>query len=142
MVIARALERNGGGRLLSFDQHPGFAQATAEWLANQGLKAEIRPAPIGPDPSEWGPVWYELPVTPQEIDLLVIDGPPWTLGPLGRGRAEVLFEAIRPGGMILLDDAARPGERVVAARWCRRWPAFAFAYVPGIKGTLVGERLG
>lgn len=142
LVIARALERNGGGRLMSFDQHAGFAEATAEWLASHGLEAEIRPAPLAPDPSEWGSLWYDLPVAPAEIDLLVIDGPPWSLSPFGRGRAEVLFDAIRPGGMILLDDAARPGERVVAARWRAKWPGFAFAYLRGIKGTLVGERIG
>lgn len=140
LIIARALERNGGGRLLSFDQHEGFAEATARWLAGQGLEAEIRPAPITVDPSEWGPVWYDLPVVPADIDLLVIDGPPWTLGALGRGRAEVLFGAIRPGGMLLLDDAARPGERIVAARWRKRWPGFRFERVPGVKGTLIGHR--
>lgn len=140
LVIARSLERNGGGRLLSFDQHDYFAEATGEWLASHDLAAEIRPAPIGPDPSEWGSQWYELPVIPDAIDLLVIDGPPWALGPFGRGRAEVLFDAIRPGGMVLLDDAARPGERVVAARWRRRWPEFGFTLLPGTKGTLAGIR--
>ena len=142
LIIARALERNGGGRLLSFDQHDGFVEATARWLAGHGLDAEIRPAPIGPDPSDWGAVWYDLPIVPAEIDLLVIDGPPWSLGPLGRGRAEVLFDAIRPGGMILLDDAARPGERLVAARWRKRWPSFRFDHASGVKGTLIGRRLG
>ena len=78
---------------------------------------------------------------PQEIDQLVIDGPPWTLNPFVRGRAETLFDRIVPGGMVLLDDAARPGERVVASRWRRNWPDFRFTLMPGAKGTLVGERL-
>ena len=73
--------------------------------------------------------------------LLVIDGPPWTLNPFVRGRAEQLFERIVPGGIVLLDDAARPGERVVAGRWRRDWPNFRFTLLPGAKGTLVGERL-
>ena len=76
-----------------------------------------------------------------DIDLLVIDGPPWTINPTVRGRAEVLFERVRVGGMVLLDDAARPGERLVARRWRERWPDFDFRLLPGIKGTLVGERL-
>ena len=98
-------------------------------------------APLIEDRSAWSSTWYDLSALPQEIDLLVIDGPPWTLNPFVRGRAETLFERIVPGGMVLLDDAARPGERVVAARWRRNWPDFRFTLMPGAKGTLVGERL-
>ena len=103
--------------------------------------AAMRHAPLVEDPSAWSHNWYDLPSLPREIDLLVIDGPPWTLNPFVRGRAEVLFDRIVPGGMVLLDDAARPGERVVAQRWRRDWPDFRFTLLPGAKGTLVGERL-
>ena len=141
LVIARAIERNGGGRLTSFDQHEGFVASTAEWLAGHGLAATMRHAPLAEDKSSWSTIWYDLTAVPQEIDLLVIDGPPWTLNPFVRGRAETLFDRIVPGGMVLLDDAARPGERVVASRWRRNWPDFRFTLMPGAKGTLVGERL-
>jgi len=141
LVLARALERNGGGRLTSFDQHDGFVASTAEWLGGYGLTPTMRHAPLTEDKSSWGSVWYDLSAVPQEIDLLVIDGPPWTLNPFVRGRAETLFDRIVPGGMVLLDDAARPGERVVASRWRRNWPDFRFTLMPGAKGTLVGERL-
>jgi predicted O-methyltransferase YrrM len=141
LVLAKALELNGGGRLSSFDQHAGFAESTARWLASHGLAATMRHAPIVEDPTSWSHTWYDLTGLPAEIDLLVIDGPPWTLNPFVRGRAEQLFERIAPGGIILLDDAARPGERVVATRWRRDWPNFRFTLLPGAKGTLVGERL-
>src|SRR5690606_401697 len=107
LVIAKALEANGGGRLTSLDQHADFLDATARWLAEYGLAPAMRHAPIVEDASEWSHSWYALPPLPAEIDLLVIDGPPWTLNPFVRGRAEVLFDRIRPGGMVLLDDAAR-----------------------------------
>jgi predicted O-methyltransferase YrrM len=141
LVLAKALELNGGGRLTSFDQHAGFAAETGRWLAEHGSHATMRHAPLVEDPTDWSSLWYDLPSPPPEIDLLVIDGPPWTLNPFIRGRAEVLFDRIVPGGMILLDDAARPGERVVAMRWKRDWPNFRFTLLPGAKGTLVGERL-
>jgi predicted O-methyltransferase YrrM len=140
LVLAKALELNGGGRLSSYDQHPDFVQATGRWLASHGLDAAMRHAPIMEDPTSWSHCWYDLHGVPQEIDLLVIDGPPWALNPFIRGRAEQLFDRIVPGGMVLLDDAARPGERVVAARWRRDWPNFQFTLLPGAKGTLVGER--
>ena len=46
-----------------------------------------------------------------------------------------------PGGTVLLDDAARPGERYVARRWKKAWPDFDFRYEgAGTKGLLVGTR--
>jgi len=141
LVLAKALEFNGGGHLTSYDQHADFVEATGRWLTSHGLDAAMRHAPIVADPTLWSHNWYELPSLPREIDLLVIDGPPWTVNPFVRGRAEVLFDRIVPGGMVLLDDAARPGERVVAQRWKRDWPNFRFTLLPGAKGTLVGERL-
>ena len=141
LVIGKALELNCGGRLTSYDQHAEFVAATAQWLGSHDIQATLRHAPLTEDPTHWGHVWYDLSALPAEIDLLVIDGPPWTLNPFVRGRAEVLFERIAPGCMVLLDDAARPGERVVAQRWKRNWPNFRFTLQPGAKGTLVGERL-
>lgn len=141
LVLAQALSRKGGGRLTSFDQHAGFTAATGEWLADHGLHASMRHAPLVADPSRWSESWYDLSGVPDSIDLLVIDGPPWAVDPFIRGRAEVLFERIAPGGMVLLDDAARPGERVVAREWRKRWPGFEFVLdTRGAKGTLIGTR--
>ena len=54
---------------------------------------------------------------------------------------QALFERIAPGGVIMLDDAARPGERLVARRWRKEWPDFDFRLLKsGTKGTLVGRR--
>lgn len=142
LVIAKALDLNGSGRLTSFDQHADFVESTARWLASHNLNASLRHAPIVEKPTSWSHCWYDLPGVPAEIDLLVIDGPPWSMNPFIRGNAEVLFDRIRPGGMVLLDDAARPGERVVAARWKRDWRQFRWRLLPGAKGTLVGERVG
>lgn len=141
LVLARALQRNGGGRLTSFDQHRDFVSATRAWLAEHGLHADMHEAPLVADPSRWGPLWYDLTHLPATIDLLVIDGPPWAINPFVRGRAEVLFARIAPGGIVLLDDAARPGERVVARRWRQAWPTFDWRFDrKGTKGTLIGRR--
>jgi predicted O-methyltransferase YrrM len=142
LVIARALQLNGGGRLTSYDQHGEFVDKTAQWLKDNGVAARILLAPLEPSPSEWSSQWYALSTVPDTIDLLVIDGPHWALNPFVRGRAEVLFDRIPRGGMILLDDAARPGERVVASRWRKRWPRFTFRLLGGPAGTLIGRRTG
>lgn len=142
LVCARALERNGGGRLVSYDQHAGFVEATRQWLEEEGARAEIRHAPLEPERSQWPGAWYALSDVPASIDLLIIDGPPWAVHPFVRGAAEQLFGRLREGGLILLDDAARPGERVIARRWRKNWPGIAFTRVAGsTKGTLVGRKL-
>lgn len=142
LVTARALQKYGGGRLISFDQHPAFARSTAEWLRSYGLHADIRDVPLVPSPGDWPGVWYDHGIIADPIDLLIIDGPPWTIHPYVRGAAEVLFPRLAIGGAIFLDDGARPGERVVARRWRARWPAFDFELrKSGSKGTLVGRRV-
>lgn len=142
LVLARALQLNGRGRLISFDQHPAFVEATRNWLADNGVLAELHAAPLAPSPGDWPGLWYDHGPLPERIDLLVIDGPNWTIHPYVRGAADSLFARIPVGGHVILDDGARPGERVVAARWRRRWPGFSFKlHRAGTKGALVGTRL-
>lgn len=141
LVVGRALQLNGNGRLISYDQHAAFVEATGHWLAEHDVAADLRAAPLGAPPAPWRGAWYQLGDLPPVIDLLLIDGPPWTLHPFCRGAAEVLFARLRVGGTVLLDDGARPGERVVMARWRRRWPTMRFERVRGgTKGAVIGTR--
>jgi len=143
LVAAQALRLQGAGRLHSVDQHAEFAAATAQWLAEYDLVADVRHAPLEVSSPNWPYPWYRLEDIPARIDLLIIDGPPWAVHPLVRGAAECLFPRLSPGAVILLDDAARPGERIVAHRWRKRWPDIDFQLMTdGSKGTLVGYRAG
>ncbi|AKM09801.1 class I SAM-dependent methyltransferase [Croceicoccus naphthovorans] len=142
LVCARALQMNGGGSLHSFDQHAQFVSATNDWLDDFGVRAHIQHAPLRARIGDWPGAWYDLPDVPHSIDLLIIDGPPWAIHPFVRGAAETLFDRLSPGGVILLDDAARPGERIVARRWTERWPDIGFRRLPGgSKGTLQGRKM-
>ena len=141
LIIARALQLAGGGELISFEQHPEFVDATRSWLADHGLSADLRAVPLRPSPGGWPGLWYDHGPLPNAIDLLLIDGPPWTIHPFTRGAASTLFGLIAPDGTVMLDDAARPGERIVARRWRREWPNFEWRLLDsGTKGTLVGKR--
>lgn len=141
LVIAKALALHGGGALHSYDQHAPFVAAMGDWLAEHGLAAAFHHAPLTTRDARWPGLWYTLAEVPASIDLLVIDGPPWAVHPFARGMAERLFARIAPGGTVLLDDAARPGERHVARRWRKTWPEFDFSYEgAGTKGLLVGKR--
>lgn len=141
LIVARALQMIGGGEFISIEQHADFADKTREWLANHGLKADLRAVPLKPAPDAWSGLWYDHGPLPDRIDFMLIDGPPWTIHPFTRGAAADLFGRITPGGVVMLDDGARPGERVVARRWRKLWPQFDFELVKsGTKGTLVGRR--
>lgn len=141
LIAARALKINGSGSLTSFDQHRDYAEGVKTWLADFGLAADINHAPLKQKCDGWPGRWYDHGPLPEHIDLLLVDGPPWAVHPYVRGAADSLFARISPGGAVMMDDGARPGERVVAARWRRRWPDFEFNLVNGgTKGTLVGRR--
>jgi predicted O-methyltransferase YrrM len=145
LIVAQALKMAGGGApggaFISLEQHPEFVQATREWLATYRLEADLRAVPLRPSPGGWPGLWYDHGELPERIDFMLIDGPPWTIHPFTRGAAATLFDRIVPGGVVMLDDAARPGERVVARRWRKEWPDFEFRLLKsGTKGTLVGKR--
>ena len=144
LIIAKALEvaRVEDPVFISFEQHPDFCAKTSAWLAEFGLKSDIRVAPLKASPGGWPGLWYDHDPLPDGIDLMLIDGPHWAIHPFTRGAAASEFGKIAPGGTVMLDDAARPGERIVARRWRRQWPNFQFRLEhPGSKGTLVGRRL-
>jgi predicted O-methyltransferase YrrM len=141
LVCAKALQRYGGGQMLSYDQHAEFVAATSGWLHDHDAGAELRHAPLDDHVPGWPGPWYRLHDLPGQIDLLIIDGPPWTIHPYVRGAAECLFSRLSPGAMILLDDAWRPGERIIASRWRRRHPEIDFELVGGgTAGTLIGRK--
>lgn len=140
LVAAQALALHGRGRLTSFDQHGGFVEATKGWLADHELQVDLRHAPLTTESADWPGRWYALDKLPDQIDMIIIDGPPWTVHPLVRGAADSLFARLSPDAVVLLDDAARPGERLVARRWRQRWPHIDFRLMQdGTKGTLVGR---
>lgn len=144
LIIAKALEKAGvrNPTFISFEQHRDFCHETDLWVQEFGGRSDIRHAPLKKAPEPWPGLWYDHGPVPDDVDLLVIDGPQWTIHPFTRGAAETLFGKLRPGGMVILDDAARPGERIIARKWRRRWPDFDFTlHHFGTKGTLVGRRL-
>jgi predicted O-methyltransferase YrrM len=63
--------------------------------------------------------WYDPPLDamPPRFALVVCDGPPTTTRGGRYGLAPILRDRLAPGTVILLDDAERPAEREIAARW-------------------------
>lgn len=128
LVLARCMQLNGGGKVYSLEHDAEFAAKTRAELARLGLQdyAEVLDAPLRPvefSGRSWQ--WYDYSGLPQDlrIDLLAIDGPPMGIGELARYPAgPALFERLAADGAVFLDDAARPQEQAVLARWRSEFP--------------------
>jgi len=67
---------------------------------------------------------YALPADlPATIDALLIDGPPGVASVGGREAILYgLYDRLPVGGLVILDDAGRPGERRAIEHWRQRYP--------------------
>jgi predicted O-methyltransferase YrrM len=120
--IAYALEQVGG-RLVSLDHDPGYAEKTRAQLAAHGLTAvaEVRDAPLRPvllDDRSFP--WYDTDALAdlRAVDLLLIDGPPEKTGPDARYPAmKVLENRLADAATVVFDDAHRHDEQLALRRW-------------------------
>jgi len=147
VVLARACELNGNGRVHSLEHLADFAERTRSELEHHGLEkyGEVLDAPLTRhhlDGGAWS--WYGLQALPSlQFDMLVIDGPPETTGPLARYPAgPLLFPHLKFGASIFLDDANRHDEKEAVARWLRERPDLNCTWVPSEKGCAVLRQAG
>jgi hypothetical protein len=141
VVMALKLAELGCGRLVSIDHDGRFAETTRRCLEANGVAtaAEIRVVPlVRQDAAADEPPWYDTRHMQDlvDVDLLVIDGPPMPVDPLVRKPALPFFRSrLAPGATVLLDDAARKGERIILADWRRLFPDLCVENLPLEKGA-------
>jgi predicted O-methyltransferase YrrM len=85
-------------------------------------------------------LWYDFSGAdlPDEIDLIVIDGPPSELQKKARYPAlPLLIDRLKVGGILMLDDAARGGERRAVEDWQAQFPNISVERLPMEKGLVV-----
>ena len=120
--IAYALERIGG-RLISLDHDPGYAEQTRTMLRAHGLTgvAEVRDAPLSPVEVRGADFdWYaaEALTGVDGVDLLLVDGPPGSTGPMSRYPAlDMLHGKLSRQATVVLDDISRDDEQETLRRW-------------------------
>ncbi|QTX05434.1 O-methyltransferase [Agromyces archimandritae] len=121
--VALALSARGNGRVIALEHDASFRAETLASLERLGVAswADVRHAPL--EKRRIGTAeaaeWYDAStITDLDgIDVLFVDGPP--SGATGRrGFAfDELAHRVRPGGVVILDDTARPFESADLARW-------------------------
>lgn len=110
-------------------------------LANYGLDewATVLAAPLVK--LEDGSRWYSqasMPVNPPLADLLIVDGPPTSVGALARYPAlPRLAPRLAPGYAIFVGDADRDDQREMVRRWCLEHPGLTETRIQSEKGLAI-----
>ena len=134
------------GELTALEHLSKYAEESNQLLEDHGVaeQVEVVLAPL----EEWEVdgvtrPWYGVDVrrfSEQSIDMLVVDGPPGSTGPMARYPAAVLLKPyLSSDCVIVMDDGDRPDEKETARRWSELLEA-EIEYAGGPKGTVILRR--
>jgi hypothetical protein len=131
IVVARCLQLNGSGHVFSLEHLEQFAMQTRDELERQDLSqwATVIHSPLRPyDFAGRAFQWYPMDKLPDEaIDLLIVDGPPASVGQSPRYPAgPLLFPRLSSQAAIFIDDASRPEELSVIEKWRKQFTHLSF----------------
>jgi len=129
LVLARCMQLNGSGKVISLEHDAHFSAQTRSELHRLGLQdcAQVVDAPLQAhelDSQSWP--WYDISRLPADmsIDMLIIDGPPQSTRALARYPAgPLLFPRLSKQAYVFMDDAARKDEQEILKRWQHQFPA-------------------
>lgn len=113
IVLGYACSRNGSGRVVSLEHDEEFAQNTAAMVADHGLQdiVDVRVAPLRPSRLAGHPLWYDMGLVPEELDLVFVDGPPAAADRTARfPTIPLLYDRLSPRATIVMDDHIRVSE--------------------------------
>lgn len=149
VLIGRMLKQAGSGQLFSLDHDTGWAEETRRHIQASALQDHVvvLDAPLAQQPfggQEFN--WYQIPEQLKQagsIDLIIVDGPPQALDPNGMPRYPALpafLAQLSPQAIIYVDDANRPQEQAMIARWLQENPEFKSRMHETVPGTCLLRR--
>lgn len=119
-----------GGRLVAIEHNADYLEKTREMVADYGLEdtVDLRLAELTrTDTPHGGALWYDLEEFQdlEEIDLLIVDGPPKATGPEARYPALPLLESrLASDCIVVVDDFQRADEREIVEHWLQESSGF------------------
>jgi len=126
IVIAAALEKAGAGEAWCLEHLEGYGRRVQESVDRQGLghRAHVLHTPLVPHEIEgrsWD--WYDISQLPDgPWDMVIIDGPPASVGPSARYPAgPLVLSRLSPDGHVFVDDADRQHDREICQRFAREF---------------------
>ncbi|NBC01722.1 MAG: hypothetical protein GVY15_12800 [Bacteroidetes bacterium] len=114
-LVLHKLNQHGERRVISLEHHHGWYERLQTTLP-QDTTVELYHAPLR---SYDGFDWYDMDSIdlPSDIGLIICDGPPGTTRGGRVGALHVLCKGLRPGTIIVLDDANRSRELAALLDW-------------------------
>ena len=86
-------------------------------------------------------LWVDDEIESLTSQILFLEGEGFAVERATNGDDALALLQRQPYGVVLLDDAARLGERMVARQWKKLHPELDFElWKGGAKGTLIGRR--
>lgn len=130
VISAYSLKKLGAGHVYAVDHIEKFADITREEIERHGLSdyATVIYAPLVAHEIDGEPwLWYDRDTFSMvdNIDLLVVDGPPQYDNPQSLARypaLPLLRDKVTPDCLMLMDDADREDETQVMTRWEAEFP--------------------
>ncbi len=146
VILSYCLEKNAKGHLYSLEHDEKYANSTQRYLEEHGLErwATIAHAPLKSytiGNKEY--TWYDLERIKgfEKIEMLVIDGPTAVRDQNARYPALLLLsDRLSGDAMMLLDDAARPGEKHIIAAWLEEFDGWSCETYETEKGSAILRR--
>lgn len=125
VVLAQALRVSGGGRLTSIEQDPSWC--TDQWAAvtvTPNIDAHLEVAVLvfrlrDPFPCHVYATAQQTVAERGPYDLVFVDAPQRYYG--RDGTLPLVAGSLRPGALLVLDDAGRRGERSAIRRWLQTY---------------------
>jgi len=147
LISSYCIKKLGIGKLYSLDHDEFYASKTKCDVAQHGLTdiANVIHAPLKEvtiKEKRW--LWYENKVLKEieNIDLLIIDGPPSTIQAMARYPAlPLLYEKLSRKATIVLDDTLRKDEKSIVETWLKEYPDFEIKFVDTEKGATILRRM-
>jgi len=142
LVLSRCCQINNKGHVYSLENGEEYQQKTLKQLKQFDLQnwADIFHAPLVRRTIEKVDYnWYDSQAIKElEIDMLVIDGPPGFIQKHSRLPAlPVLFDQLKDGACVFLDDAARDEEKEIVNIWLKQYSFLEHEYVETERGCSV-----
>ncbi len=118
-ILLGVIAQRSGNTVWSLEQHQVWGERVSKYLKKYGIHSVHLCVNNLQDYGNFS--WYSPPLEsmPDMFSLVVCDGPPGNTRGGRYGLLPVMKPRLAPGSVILLDDAAREQERVIATRWAR-----------------------
>lgn len=148
IVSSYALQDVGQGHLISLEHEQQFAEVTAANLVAHRLDhigsvryAQLKSITLNGNDQPWydTAVLADLP----PVDFLVVDGPPSGTADMARYPAlPMLFDRLKPGAYILVDDFMRDDEYAMVNRWLDEFKLTVVRTYANEKGAAILQKSG